>query len=261
MQRDYKVPTDFQKFLYVGQVLQAEGIKVAMEAHRRKMPYCMGSLFWQINDCWPVASWSSTDYYHKWKAQQYFAKKAFRQVLVSPDLENGRVSIYLVNDAPTFKKVILNLKVMNFNGKVSFEKQLLIELKANSSGVYFADELKKIVSDGSYKNSLFSAKVFEENKVVAENILYFVPVKELLLPKTLVMKTVHEENGNFILELKAAKLVKNLYLSLEEGDGFFSDNYFDMLPGETIIVWFKPNSKMELSDFNKSLKLMQMSDI
>jgi beta-mannosidase len=92
MQRDYKVPADFRQFLYVGQVLQAEGIKVAMEAHRSRMPYCMGSLFWQINDCWPVASWSSIDYYGRWKAQQYFAVKAFDKVLVSPQIDGNQLS-------------------------------------------------------------------------------------------------------------------------------------------------------------------------
>jgi beta-mannosidase len=65
-------------------VLQAEGIKFGLEGHRRAMPYNMGSLYWQLNDVWPVASWSSTDYYQKWKALQYYVKKGFEPVLVSP---------------------------------------------------------------------------------------------------------------------------------------------------------------------------------
>jgi beta-mannosidase len=70
--------------LYVNHVLQAEGIKFGLEGHRRAMPFCMGSLYWQINDVWPVASWSSTDYYQNWKALQYYVKKGFEPVLVSP---------------------------------------------------------------------------------------------------------------------------------------------------------------------------------
>ena len=80
----YKTPKDFESFLYVGQILQAYGIKQAIEAHRRAMPYCMGSLYWQIDDCWPVASWSSMDYYKRWKALHYIAKKAYEPVLISP---------------------------------------------------------------------------------------------------------------------------------------------------------------------------------
>ncbi|MDX1285215.1 MAG: glycoside hydrolase family 2 protein, partial [Draconibacterium sp.] len=84
MLKEYNRPKDFESFLYVNHVLQAEGIKFGLEGHRRAMPFCMGSLYWQINDCWPVASWSSTDYYQKWKALQYYVKKGFSQVLVSP---------------------------------------------------------------------------------------------------------------------------------------------------------------------------------
>jgi len=76
MKRDYKTPKDFPMFLYVNHVLQAEGIKTAIEAHRRNMPFCMGSLYWQINDCWSVASWSGIDNFGNWKAMHYFVKKS-----------------------------------------------------------------------------------------------------------------------------------------------------------------------------------------
>src|SRR5208282_2568656 len=143
----YKVPADFKKFLYVGQVLQAEGIKVAMEAHRRNRAVCMGSLFWQINDCWPVASWSSTDYYRRWKAQQYFAKQAFDQVLVSPVLEHGNITVYIVNDGLTAPSMMLELKVLDLSGKVIAEINLPVTVKPNGSEVYFKGELKQMLHD------------------------------------------------------------------------------------------------------------------
>ena len=261
MQRDYKVPTDFRKFLYVGQVLQAEGIKTAMEAHRSRMPYCMGSLFWQINDCWPVASWSSIDYYGRWKAQQYFAQKAFRDVLVSPQLDSTKINIYMVSDLLENKNVKLSLKVLDFSGKVVFEKTLPLELKANTSSLYFTDDVKNILSGSSTKNVLLSTKVIDGEKVLAENILYFMAIKDVTLPKSSVHKTIKEVNGEFVLELKADKLVKNLYLSLEEGDGFFNDNYFDILPGETSVIYFKPVKGLDIKTFEKNLKMMQMSDM
>ena len=67
IEKEYRKPADFESFLYVGMILQGDAIKTAIEAHRRDMPYCMGSLFWQHNDCWPVASWSSRDYYGRRK--------------------------------------------------------------------------------------------------------------------------------------------------------------------------------------------------
>jgi len=117
MLQDYKKPKNFESFLYVNHVLQAEGIKFALEGHRRAAPFCMGSLFWQINDCWPVASWSSTDYYQRWKALQYFAKKGFEPVLVSPYTEKDSLKIDIINDKLTELKAQLVVKVLDFDGK------------------------------------------------------------------------------------------------------------------------------------------------
>ena len=77
MERDYKVPTDFRKYNYVSQLLQRDGMKTAIEAHHRAKPYCMGTLYWQLNDCWPVTSWSAIDYTYKPKALYFETKKLF----------------------------------------------------------------------------------------------------------------------------------------------------------------------------------------
>jgi beta-mannosidase len=87
MLREYAEPKDFESFLYVSQLLQAEGIKVGAEHLRRIMPRNMGSLYWQLNDCWPVASWSSIDYFGRWKALQYYARRFYSPVLLSPVVE------------------------------------------------------------------------------------------------------------------------------------------------------------------------------
>ncbi|PYS69255.1 MAG: hypothetical protein DMF73_15115, partial [Acidobacteria bacterium] len=87
MLREYPEPKDFESFLYVSQVLQAEGIKIGAEHLRRIMPHNMGSLFWQIDDCWPVASWSSIDYTGRWKALQYYARRFYNDILISPHEE------------------------------------------------------------------------------------------------------------------------------------------------------------------------------
>ena len=101
MDRDFRVPKDFGAFLYLSQVLQANVIQFGAEAHRRRMPYNMGSLYWQLDDCWPVASWSSIDYYGRWKALQYAARRFFAPVLVSPVDDNGTLRVYAVSDRRT----------------------------------------------------------------------------------------------------------------------------------------------------------------
>jgi len=98
MKREFPKPRDLRQLIYFSQLLQAEGMRTAIEAHRRAKPYCMGSLYWQLNDCWPVVSWSGLDYYGNWKALHYFVKRAFEPPAIlflnrydgSPLIENQK---------------------------------------------------------------------------------------------------------------------------------------------------------------------------
>src|SRR6476646_8869796 len=116
MERDFRAPKDFASFLYVGQVLQGIVIKYAAESHRRAMGHNWGSLYWQLDDCWPVASWSSIDYYGNWKALQYFSRKFYTPVLVSPVIEKGVVSIYGVSDRRADAQAKLTVRLIDFTG-------------------------------------------------------------------------------------------------------------------------------------------------
>ena len=261
MERDYKVPADFRQFLYVGQVLQAEGIKTAMEAHRSRMPYCMGSLFWQINDCWPVASWSSIDYYGRWKAQQYFAVKAFANVLVSPQLDGTTVHIYAVSDDLGDKNVTLSLRLMDFAGKVLSHEETPLTLKANTGALVMTREVADILDGASANSVLLSVRLLVGNRVLADNTLYFAPIKDVALPKPEIVRTIKASGRDILLALSSKTLVKNLYLSLDDGDGKFSDNYFDILPGDTAIVRFTPAKTMDVKMFEKNLLMVHMADI
>src|SRR5215213_3592045 len=105
MLREYKEPKDFESFLYVSQVLQAQGIKIGAEHFRRIMPRNMGSLYWQANDCWPVASWSGMDYFGRWKALMYYTKKFYAPLMISPHVDDdGTLNIYVVSDSPEAKQ-------------------------------------------------------------------------------------------------------------------------------------------------------------
>ena len=98
MDQYYNEPKDFEAFLHMSQIQQAEAMKMAIEAHRRNKPYCMGTLYWQMNDCWPVASWAGMDYLGRWKAPQYVAKRSFRDVSLSIESKHSEVLVHLVSD-------------------------------------------------------------------------------------------------------------------------------------------------------------------
>jgi beta-mannosidase len=261
MARYYKVPADFRQFLYVGQVLQAEGIRVAMEAHRARMPYCMGSMFWQINDCWPVASWSSIDYFGRWKAQQYFARKSFARELVSSWLDGDTVKISLVNDGLKDRPALLTLRLMDFHGAVLKTVRQPLTLPANSSVAAYSGPAVVLLGDAAPETVLLHTSLSSDGKNLAEDMLYFRPVKDLALPQPAITVKVRDMGGEFAIGLASPTLAKNLYLSLDDHDGAFSDNYFDLLPHKTKLVQFKPAGTVGAKAIEKSLKLMHMAQV
>ncbi|HKI88418.1 MAG TPA: glycoside hydrolase family 2 protein [Draconibacterium sp.] len=232
MLKQYLRPKDFESFLYVNQVLQAEGVKFGLEGHRRAMPFCMGSLYWQLNDCWPVASWSSTDYYQKWKALQYYAKKGFAPVLVSPYVDGVKFKVGIVSDRLEKVNAELNLKLMDFDGQVIWEENSLVEIPANSSDDYFDVNYWEFLYKKNLQKLVFTAVLKEKGEVISKNYYYFRPYKELKVPTPNLEYAVVKVDNGFDIELKVDKLAKNIYLQIDDEQGFFSDNFFDLLPGE-----------------------------
>lgn len=136
----YKVPEDFEQLVYLGLVLQGQGMRHGMEAHRRNRPYCMGTLYWQLNDSWPVVSWSSIDYYGNWKAMHYQAKRAFAPVLVDAIKEGDDLNIYVMSDKlEADKDVTLQLRLMDLTESIK-EKEIKGEVPANASTLYHKEK-------------------------------------------------------------------------------------------------------------------------
>lgn len=260
MLKEYNRPKDFESFLYVNHVLQAEGIKFGLEGHRRAMPFCMGSLYWQINDCWPVASWSSTDYYQKWKALQYYVKKGFSQVLVSPYEDDLKFKVGIVNDRLEPLNAELRLRLVDFNGKVIWENASLVEIHANSSEDYF--DVNKWEYRYKYRRELnemvFTAELVENGNVLSRNYYYFLPYKQLKIPSPTVSYSVAKTETGFDITLETNQLAKNIYLQIGDEEGFFSDNYFDLLPNEKVTVQLK--TKLNQENLNKVLTLRTLND-
>ncbi len=236
MLKEYEPPKDFESFLYVSQVLQAEGIKFGLEGHRRAAPFCMGSLYWQINDVWPVASWSSTDYYQRWKALQYYVKKAFEPVLVSPFLEDSLLKVALINDFLQERQGTLRLTLSGFDGTPYNRHESFVTLPANSSRVLFSENLSRFLAGADPSTLFLLAEYLEEGQVVSSNLLWLLPFKELKLPVPRVEHTITQSGKGFEIRLSSATLARNLYLQIGDEEGFFSDNYFDLLPGKPVTI-------------------------
>ncbi len=239
----FNVPANFENFLYVGQVLQAEGIKIAIEAHRRAKPYCMGTLFWQIDDCWPVASWSSMDYYGRWKAQQYMAKRAYADYLISPVKENDSIKIFAVSDVYKKAKAVVQILLIDFDGKILKQDRKQVVLAENSSMQVFGINEADWVNETTRKNVVLSMRLLVNDVAVSSNKYYFEKPKFLNLPKVKIgIKQISENE----IELTTGKLARSIWLLLPGTINAFSDNYFDLLPGEKRIVQVKSNDLKKL---------------
>lgn len=254
MAREYSIPKSLEDYGYVSQLVQAYGIKKAIEAHRRAMPRCMGTLYWQLNDCWPVISWSSVDYYNRWKALHYFVRQAFQDVIISFDRNDDQVDVYIVSDKEENITATLSLRIMDFEGNITWQSENHIDVKNNASEIYSTLNLKGISKNTHFLN----ARLIREDSVLAENQFYFLPTKELNLPEPVISKSITETNEGFLIELSTDKLAKNLFLSNGQDD-FFSDNYFDLLPRETRKIFCKSGS--DLQSFEKHLKIITLQSI
>ena len=258
--KDYSEPKDFPSFLYVSQVLQAEGIKIGAEHLRRQRPQTMGSIYWQLNDCWPVASWSSIDYYGRWKALQYYARRFYAPVLVSPHQEDGGVNVYVVSDRTTPLTGDLRLRVMTFDGQVLIDKKQTVEVAPLASKVYLSLPIEEaLTAKGIDRSKVFvAAGLTSGGTVVSSNIIYLAPTVEIHLPPAPLKTELTKAADGYKLRVTSPVLARDVYVSLGELDADYSDNYFDLLPGQSAEIAIKTQANED--DVRKSLKVISLVD-
>ena len=236
MARDFPVPQNAHDYVYMSQLLQAYGITKGIHAQRRAKPYNMGTLYWQLNDCWPAVSWSSIDYMGNWKALHYSAKNAFDNILISAEEKNDTLNIFVVNDTFENVKDSFTITLMSFNGKISYENEFQIESPANSSKMVYQLPLKNIKFDK--ENSV--ALLYYAEKM---NHHYFVKPKDLKLQNENPYVVIVRSEGGFLITLTTGTLQKDVFLETDI-KGVWSDNFFDILPSQTLPILFYTESKI-----------------
>jgi len=291
MLRDYPQPKDFASFLYASQVLQAEGIKVGAEHLRRNRPRTMGSIYWQLNDCWPVASWSSLDYYGRWKALHYYARRFYAPVLVSPHQEGGNVAVYVVSDKTTPTVATLRVRILTFEGTVLSDKSQPVTIAPLASKVYLTMPMLEITNlPNCDLGKIFAVTdLLVDHKTISTNTLFFVPKKDMQLPQPKIDSTLTAgapPNGGpnttgapsyrpaqrddrvgsntvatesiYTLHLASPVLAPGVYVSFGNLDAKPADNYFDLLPGQPVDLTI--TSAASLDDLKAQMKVISLTD-
>ena len=250
---EYKKPRDFRAFLYMNHVLQGDAIKTAIESHRRQMPYNMGTLFWQHNDCWPVASWASRDYYGRWKAQHYYVRKAYDDILISPVVEGDDLKVYAVSDRLENTSGRLQLQVCQFDGTVVHHWGKSVGISGNDSRVCFSAPLAKLL-EGADRGTVYvrvdytdkSGRVYHNNYCLGKQ-------KDMDYPKVDLQTEVRSIEGGYEVMVSADKFARAVCLSVADNESVYSDNYFDVQPKSSVQVQVR--TRLSAEAFNGSLRL------
>ncbi|MFO1475622.1 MAG: glycoside hydrolase family 2 protein [Verrucomicrobiota bacterium] len=240
LDRWYRKPKDFESYVYACQVLQAEGVCQGIEAHRRAMPWCMGSLYWQINDCWPAASWSSIDYYGRWKALHYGARRSFAPLLVSPVESSGEMQFWIVSDKLAPVNGVLEVQVLDFDGREVCHKSVECTAQAQSARCALGVPVSELTAGGDASRLVLVARLRRDDDVLAETIRCFRSARELALSNPEITVTSEQVEKGCLVTVTAKSFARNVRLTCANDDGSFSDNYFHLLPGRPETVLFRP---------------------
>jgi beta-mannosidase len=259
MLREYRQPKDFASFVYLSQVQQAEIIKIGAEHLRRQKPRIMGSLYWQLNDCWPVASWASIDYYGRWKALQYYARRFYDDVLISPFLHDGKVDVYVVSDKLQPLSATIHTRLMDFSGNAMLDQTKDVQIPAQSSAIDLTLETSALAAKADLHQSFLVFDLEIGGKRVSRNLIFFDVTHDLDLPVApKIESTIAQDGKDYVLTLRSSKLARNVYVSFGDVDVRTSDNYFDLLPGEPVTV--RLTSAANQQQIEAALKTMSLTE-
>ena len=248
LSENFKNPKDFESLLYVSQLLQAEAIKYGVEHWRRNRGRCMGSIYWQFNDCWPVASWSGIDSFHRWKALHYFAKRFYSQVLVSAEDNGSKVNIHISNESMDDTTGNIEWKLMDRDGDILESGKHDVMVEGLSSRLLISLDFTARLSDMNIKRRTILWYEYTDNSGVrSEASVLFVPNKYFMYKKpgisVEVIKTPEKDGLKLTTESYAG------YVSMESSkyDFVFSDNFFSLAPGCEKIVTLEKSSTDQMN--------------
>jgi len=235
----FGVPQNIEEYIRFGQLGQAEGLKFAIEHFRRLKFHCSGSLFWQFNDCWPVISWSILDYYLRPKIAFYYVKRAYQPLLISFREEEGKISLWVTSDLLKEVKGKIEVWQGNFQRNVFWHREIELSVSANKSFPLDIPEFSQLTikeKNQEYLGARFIPADYSLSDMRITNQFFFVPFRELkFLPANLKAKT-EREGEDVRLKISTDNYLRLLEISADTPEVFYSDNYFDLFPGDEVKI-------------------------
>ena len=258
----FNPPNDFGMTLWLSQILQGYGIKTGAEYWRQTMPKSMGCIFWQYNDIWPGMSWSSVDYFGRWKALHYMARKFYAPVLISglENVQDKTVDIFVTSDLLEAKHGKLVWNVTDLDGQSLAEESMHVKIEARKSEkvktLNLQDQIQKFGANGI----LTWLKLEVGGNTVSENVVLFALPKELKLPDPKLATTIEKSKDKFSVTIKSEKPALWTWLELENADAKFSDNFVHLMPDAPQMILVQPNQPLGKDDFIQQLQVRSLFD-
>ncbi|MHA1344230.1 MAG: beta-mannosidase, partial [Promethearchaeota archaeon] len=277
MKMRFSIPKKFEQQVILSQITQGEAIEYGIEHWRRNRNQyrCMGSLYWQLNDCWPVASWSSLDYYGRWKALHYIVKRAYEPFFANVKEERKKIELWIINDLRTSKKGLFEWKILTSDGNTLIKGLKNVKIPPCCSLLVDSIDLTTLnISKKDFlKNIIFYSLKTGNNKEekISQGFRLFGNPKDFPIvdPDLFYeIETFYNNNSNEIIQYKISIKVKNvaLYVFIESDivDFIASDNFFSMQPGETRKILVKQitlrKSELDLKNLDP-LKIFKVGSL
>jgi len=242
MKKRFEIPPGFENQVILSQITQAEAIQYGIEHWRRNRNdfRCMGALYWQLNDCWPVASWSSLDYFGRWKALHYFAKRFYQNVFASIKEDKNSVEFWLTNDLKERKSVVFEWKIFKSNSIKILEGTFEVDILPLSSKMVGSFNVNKIgIVPGKIQDHLIFYQLKSHDKIIIDQgMRLFDAPKLFYLQNPLIKWEILKIEEDDLTGLKVDIKVSNEFIALfvfidsDEYDFVASDNYFSMEPND-----------------------------
>ena len=258
----FKPPKDFETTLWLSQILQGYGIKIGAEYWRQTMPKSMGCVFWQYNDIWPGMSWSSVDYFGRWKALHYMARKFYSPVLVSglENLETGKLDIFVTNDFLEAKHGKLSWKATDLTGKFLAGDSFRVSISSRESINVRTLDFQDLINKSGANGFLAWLDLDIGGKTVSQNLVLFALPKEYQLADPALDAQVDETANGFTVTVTARNPALWVWAGLEDADAEFSDNFFHLSPNAPQKILVKPKSSLTKNDFIRQLRVRSLFD-
>jgi len=256
----YRLPKDFEALDYLSMVLQANGIRYGVEHWRRHSNRVAGTLYWQLNDCWPVASWSSIDYFGRWKALHYAARHFYEPVLLSIEDEGLLQKVFITNDTLQSVVGVVKVRVESLTGEALYSSETPFDAGPQAVAKVFEYDCGALISGDLLRKTVFIAEFWQADQLIDRKTAFFAPVKHLALADPKITSKVEVEGDEVHVTISAESLALQVELNFEGLDCVFSDNYFDLPANTSVRVTTHLNQDISAEVLNELLRVQTIYD-